>query len=106
MSELTSRIQECVRASGLGDVDQRSAIGIARTWVEKRKPLKRSEIDGFEKRDDLAAALVGIMEEIPSDPKDYTKALAKVRAEINEPFRDSTMLGAKARLEKPKDGGN
>lgn len=109
MSELNDRILECVRTSGLADYDRRSAIGIARTWVEKRKPFKRSEIDGYEKRDALAASLVQIMEEIPSEPKQYAAALQKARKEINRPFHDPTMLGAQVKhleLLKPKDGGN
>jgi hypothetical protein len=108
MSELSDQVLERVQTSGLSDQDKRSAIGMARTWVEKRKPIKRSEISGYEKRDDLAVAIISIMEASAAESKQCIAALKHARAVINRPFRDSTMLGVKAGLElvKPKDGGN
>ena len=99
--ELNKRILEAVLESGLNDYDQRSALGMARTWVDQQKPVKRSEMKGYEKRDDLAELLVGIMEEEEADPDECVAALAAARAKVNEPYLDPTMLGVGRRLSKP-----
>lgn len=105
MSDLGSQVLERVQASGLSDQDQRSALGIARTWVEKQKPVPRSVIPGYEKRDDLATELVAILEGSAAEPKQCIKALGEARKVINRPYQDPTMQGHKTKLEllKPKD---
>ena len=37
---LSEQMAECVMSSGLNDYDQRSALGMARTWVDKRAPIE------------------------------------------------------------------
>lgn len=108
MSDLKQRIMGALSGSGLGDVDQRSAIGMARTWVEKREPVKRSVIGGYEKRDDLAISLVAIMEEAAAPREEYLAVLAEARRALNEPFRDAAVVGSRSHVEllKPKEGGN
>lgn len=107
MTELGAKILERLRELGLGDVDQRSALGIARTWVEKPDPVKRSLISGYEKRDDLAVALVGIMEEAAVAPEECVAAIKEVRKVLNRPFQEAAAVGGKhITLLKPKEGGN
>lgn len=95
-TELNHSVYELVRASGLGDHDQRSAIGIARTWVEKGKPVERQTMfSGYEKRDDLAEALVRALGGTDKQ-SERIRALAYARKEINKPYRDKTMAGFRA----------
>jgi len=107
-TELNAKILAVIQTVGRNDYLQRSALGMARSWVDKRKPIDRPEkyLDGsWEKRDDLAASLVAIMEDNPSERADYILALGKAREWVNEPFIDPTMLGQRAgkQLQKPKD---
>jgi len=100
MSELSEAIIACVESSGLNDDDQRSAIGMARTWVDKREPIKwNPEQVHYEKRDQLAANLVAIIEANPAEDEEYVKALQAARAVVNAPFQVETHGGA--RLGKP-----
>lgn len=109
MSGLGTRILEQLRTSGLGDVDQRSALGMARTWVEKQKPISRSQISGYEKRDDLAEALVAVLGASGAAPEAMRESLNEARKAINTPHRQAAATAAGGKhitLVKPKEGGN
>lgn len=99
MKELTEKIKACVRATSatLYDNDQRSAIGMAGSWVRSGKPIERSKADAtlMKNRDDLAVALGAILE--GHKPEDCKKALAAAREMINAPFVNAAMLGFQAR---------
>lgn len=97
MSELGEQLTECVMSSGLNDYDQRSAIGMARSWVDKREPIRwNPDQIQCEKRDDLAKALVALMAENPAEDEDYIEALQDARREVNRPFQSEAMLGFQA----------
>lgn len=85
------QVVESVTTASLGDHDQRSAIGMARSWLDERK-LKLA-IPGLEKvhagRDSLAQALVAMFDGVKDD--DAIAALAAARAKVNEPFVDGAM---------------
>ena len=89
MSELNEQIISAVMNSGLNDYDQRSAIGMARTWVDKREPIKYNpEQIEYPKRDQLAKDLVALMEATPAENEEYVEALAAARREVNRPFQN------------------
>jgi hypothetical protein len=100
MTNLKDAIITRVEASGLNDYDQRSAIGMARTWVDKREPIRWNpdQIE-YPKRDQLAKDLVAIMEENLAENEEYIEALQAARAKVNAPFQVETHGGA--RLGKP-----
>lgn len=97
---LTQAVIERINGEPMVDWDQRSAIGIARTWVGDRKPLEKSIIPGYEKRDQLAADLVGLM--VDARPADCVSALVAAREVVNAPFVDPDM--ASYRAERLKRG--
>lgn len=105
-TELNHSVFELIQASGLADHIQRSALGMARTWVEDGKPVRRQDmVAGYEKRDDLAEALVRTLE-VVEKKEERIRALAYARKEINKPYRDKTMAGFRAGardLSKPGD---
>jgi hypothetical protein len=83
-------------AATMADFDQRSAIGMARSWVEDGKAIKRNdfqhEMKGrYTRRDDLAEALVEAMK--GGEPAECIAALSVAREFINKPFEDPNMLG-------------
>jgi hypothetical protein len=84
---------------GLNDYDQRSAIGMARAWVDNREPIRwKVEQVEYPKRDQLAKDLVSLMEENPAEPEEYVEALKAVRKVVNAPYqRDSVHTGADLR---------
>ena len=101
METLESRVVECVKATtkNMTDYDQRSALGIARSWIDKRKPIERA--DPFYKmgrRDDLAEALVEILKDCEAE--EGVAALGVARDMVNAPFLDERMLGFRAMREK------
>lgn len=105
--ELNEKILRVVQTVGRNDYLQRSAIGIARSWVDKRKPVERPVKYGdgdWEARDDLAVELVGIMVGEPATREEYIGALAEARAWVNEPVLDPTMLGQQNRKPTLKPG--
>lgn len=75
-NELNEMILALVQASGISDYDQRSAMGIARSWVETGNPIKRQTylVEQFKGRDDLAEALMLALGE--SDKKSAWTRLA------------------------------
>lgn len=98
MSKLKDEIMAAVMATTetMTDADQRSAIGMARTWIENGKPIARQNYHQavYKRRDDLAETLVSIM--TGHDPDDCVAALQAVRAAVNAPFIDPTMVGWQA----------
>jgi hypothetical protein len=77
-----------IEASGINDYDQRSALGMARSWVDKREPIRwNPEQVHYEKRDDLAQGLVGLMEANPGTNEEYVEALLEVRKKVNGPYQ-------------------
>lgn len=100
-AQLNAAVLACVETSGCNDYDQRSALGMARSWIENQKPVVRNG-NCMHLRDDLAEALI---EEIrDKDRADSIAALQAARAVINESFLDPTMHGqgaVKAVISKP-----
>lgn len=109
MSELNDRILEAVQESSarIDDYGQRSAIGMARSWIDSGKPIEReiNLADKYTARDDLAEALVTIMEGFDASRQEQVNALAVAREWVNAPFLDSTMNGQrdKGNLLRPGD---
>lgn len=105
---LTEQMIECVEAASVNvnDYDQRSAIGMARTWVDRREPIKwKVEQIHVPNRDKLAEDLVALMEGV-DDRDEMIEALQGVRAHVNAPFVDPSMLGWRAsrrEMLKPRD---
>lgn len=91
MPELSTLILTQVTKSGLNDYDQRSALGMARTWVEKREPIKwnPNQIE-YPNRDQLARDLVIIMQENLAEDAEYVGALLRARKAVNAPFQRAT----------------
>jgi hypothetical protein len=100
--KLNEAVLECVQATAgtMDDHGQRSALGLARSWAEKREPIVRTAANGL--RDDLAIALTVVLAD--SNLSECKVALGAARRWVNAPFVDPTMNGQGARrpaLEKP-----
>lgn len=97
--ELNAKVLALVQASGCNEYDQRSALGVAQSCLENKKPVVR---DGtyMHLRDDLADALVAAMQDY--DPADCKSALQSARAWVNAPFLDPTMNGVTAGQHVPE----
>lgn len=91
---LREDVKELVRSAAVGDADQRSALGMARRWMDKPESLVRSEHELMKGRDDLAFGLVALLEGEPR--REGIKALTAAREMVNETFRDPSMLGFQA----------
>ena len=89
-----------LEASGLGDIDQRSALGMARTWLEKHEAFVPSPHTGFQKRDTLAQALIDHVSEMDHD--EAVAELAGARKVINEPHARAEFVGT-AKAKKVKE---
>ena len=98
---LNEQIIECVTAAKLDDYAQRSAIGIARTWVEKQKNFEPSVHKEFRGRDELATSLVEILAD--AKPEEALAALAEARRVVNAPYQQQSLVMGTAK-QKPKDG--
>lgn len=99
--ELNDRLVALLVESGAGEQDQRSALGMARTWMEKGKAVVRSSAI-MAVRDGLAEGLIEAIR--GSERDDSLTALREARAWLNAPFVDPTMNGQKlgrAALLKP-----
>lgn len=105
MNELATRLLDIVQTANLTDGDQRSALGMARTWVENHKAIQRQTyfIEQFKGRDDLAEALVTAMTD--ETPEDCIAALGSVRRRIDAPFLDLSMNGQRSKANIDKPGG-
>lgn len=93
---LNEQILTAVQGCTAGDYCQRSALGMARTWVDKNKPLERpvyTGVVGWKQRDDLAEQLIAIMEAEDSERDERVTALNAARAVVNAPYLDPSMMG-------------
>lgn len=88
--ELNDRVLAVIQASGTNDYDQRSALGMARTWLDKHEPVVRTS-HVYGKRDDLAGAIIAEIETMDRD--DALDALREARTFVNAPYLDPTMNG-------------
>jgi hypothetical protein len=91
MNNLTTTILSRLEASGLVDYDQRSALGIARTWLEKHEAFVPTTHPSYQKRDALAQQLIDRVAEL--DPEAAVAELAHARSVINEPFKRDGFVG-------------
>lgn len=95
---LSEQICQCVEDTNktMNDYDQRSAIGMARSWVDNQKPIERNDYAPqlHANRDNLAEALVTILEGHERD--EQIQALRDVRQMVNAPFIDPRMMGYQA----------
>jgi hypothetical protein len=94
MQSLNDAVLGAVQGAPLDDYGQRSAIGIARSWIDNgHKPIEREKnpADKYVHRDDLAEDLVVILEGHARE--DAIEALQYARTVINAPFRDPGMNG-------------
>lgn len=93
---LSEQVLETVLDSGLGDGDQRSAIGMARSWLDLSEV--KSACLGLETlyrgRDALAGRLVEVIR--GAGREEAIEALRAARDVINEPFLDTSMAGWRA----------
>lgn len=98
---LTEQVKTCVADAGVmvNDYDQRSAMGMARSWLDNQKPIawKPDQIE-YPKRDHLAKDLVVMLE--GHDREDQITALLEARKMVNEPFSDPSMAGYRAARDK------
>lgn len=84
----------------INDYDQRSAIGMARSWIDNGElavwhPDKSKDQVQYPKRDALATAIVEILAGA-TKREDMVAALAGARAKVNEPFVDASMAAFQA----------
>lgn len=90
---LNEQVLAVVVESGLGDYEQRSAIGMARSWLDQGEMKLAGE--GLETlyrgRDVLAGRLVDVIRE--AGREEAIAALREARAVVNEPFLDVSMVG-------------
>ena len=96
----TDSVLAILRTSNLGDTDQRSALGMARTWLEKHEPFVPTTHPSYQKRDTLAQALIDRISEM--DHEEAVAELAHARAVINEPYRRADFVGT-AKEKKVKE---
>jgi hypothetical protein len=108
MSEFSEQIVAEIELAGINNYDQRSALGLMRTWVDKRQPHQRVDYGSVgarpTKRDDLVDKLIVLFEEAALTADEYVEALAEARAWVNAPFFDPTMNGAQSRKTTMKPG--
>lgn len=78
----------------LNDYGQRSAIGMARSYLDTQKFKEANSLDLKVGRDALASELVSLME--GHSEEDCIAALQEARAWVNAPFVDEAMLGFQA----------
>jgi hypothetical protein len=90
-NEPTPNILSLLQASNLVDYDQRSALGIARTWLEKHEAFVPTTHPSYQKRDALAQLLIDRVAEL--DHEDAVTELAHAREVINEPFKRDGFVG-------------
>lgn len=108
MTTLNEQILARVGEIPMAAWDQRSAIGMARGWIEKREPIARAELHGklFERRDNLAEDVVKMLAGSGLAQDEMIATLRGVRDEMDASFVDERMLGfqaGRAKLSKPGD---
>lgn len=102
MKALNQAVIDVIKTTSetMNDHDQRSALGIARGWIENGKiaetnPDLRTVCAA---RDQLAKALVEVIRD--HKPADAIAALAAARAYINAPLVDPRLIAERARQSK------
>ena len=101
---LNEQIIECVMEYSGGDYAQRSALGMARTWVDKGKferPEKHGE-GSWRTRDDLVERLITIFEASGAESEACVAALNAAREKVNAPYQQQSLVMGTAK-QKPKD---
>ena len=95
---LTEQITEVTLKARLTDYDQRSALGMARSWIDNQEPIRWNpdQIE-YKRRDQLAKDLVALLESSPTDRSEGIEALQAARKAVNAPFLNPEMLGFQAR---------
>lgn len=93
---LKADIQTILDASLTGDADKRSALGMARSFIDDRKEIEPAVASAtvYARRDQLARELVGAIRGAGRD--DAINAIQAARANLNAPHTDETMLGFRA----------
>lgn len=111
MSELNEAILAKVEESvgKINDYDQRSALGMVRSWLDSGRlgvwePQSGKDKIQYPKRDQLASDLVALIEESGAERGEVLDALAEARAWVNAPFLDPTMNGEKMKAALAKPG--
>lgn len=94
--QLTEQVLTAVQATAghLNDYGQRSAIGMARGYLDTPKFKEGNTSDAKLGRDALASELVSLME--GHSEEDCVAALIEARKWVNAPFVDEGMLGFRA----------
>jgi hypothetical protein len=92
----TVEIIALVEGAGVNQYDQRSALGVARSWMDSGEfagagPGLENLYGG---RDRLARSLVAALEGVPRG--EQLVALASAREKVNAPFLDPAMMGFQA----------
>lgn len=100
-NELSEQISSHLQDSKLSDSDQRSALGMARTWVDKREPFVPTVAREFHRRDELAQGLIDLL--VEAEPEEAIAALASAREVINAPYKRADFVGT-AKVKEPKRG--
>lgn len=104
VKNLSDGVLAIVQGSPLGDRDVRSALGMARSWMDNGKAIVRTNAV-YGVRDDLAEELITEIRDM--DREDSLVALSDAREWLNAPFTDPTMNGqktGKAVILKPGSG--
>lgn len=97
---LNEQILSIMQAFQGSDYDQRSALGMARTWIDGRDPEFSPEA-AYKSRDELTREIIAALEASGAETEEMVGALAEVRKVVNEPFRVGGFVGtAKA---KPRE---
>lgn len=105
--DLSQKVTETVMSfPKVDDYAQRSALGMARTWIEKGKldtwdPIRHKDQVQHVNRDALATAIVAVLEESEAEKDEMVAALAAARTEVNRPYQ--LRSSANKPLPKPKD---
>jgi hypothetical protein len=102
MSKLSDQIISLIAASGISNDDQRSAIGMARSWIDGHElKLAANSLDLKPKRDKLAVDIVALMEANPAENEEHIEALSEARKVVNAPFQAARIN--RKELLKPRD---
>ena len=85
MNGLGKRVVEVLAEHPMIDGDQRSALGMARSWLDNGEEIRWNPDQAhYEKRDILAKALVDVIRD--EDRDEAIEALADGRRVVNAPF--------------------
>lgn len=97
---LNEQILSIIQAFNGSDYDQRSALGMARTWIDGNEPIFSTH-EAYKSRDKLAQEIIAALEASEADDEERIAALANAREVVNAPFRVDSFVGtAKG---KPKE---